>query len=212
MERYYACANPAFEELQNRYDTALRAYFRRRGLSPGDIDDLCQHVWIRIVTTKGSPREAEAFTPPAARPDAARFDASRTFRPWLYRIASNEMVSFWRKDGRRRMREAPLPERTRSDGTVTPLELPDATAQIDAVLLEEERLEAVRACRDALDETAFAVLHHSCEGRTLEEIAALFERNVAWAFRTKRRAIEQIGQCLATKGMTGANEPAGAMP
>jgi RNA polymerase sigma-70 factor (ECF subfamily) len=178
MKRFYAGDDAALEHLQARHDRGLRAFFARRLRPAVDVDDLCQHVWVKILATRQARRAASD----------PRFDPTRRFRPWLYRIAHNELVTFWRKSARIRANERPLEHAL------------SAPAPSHDPYLEAERALALRACRESLSEPESTVLLLAAQGLTLADIGALFGRDTTWAFRTRRRAIHHIADCLRARG------------
>lgn len=216
MTRYYECDNSAFEELEARYGRRLRAYFWGKGVSGDVVEDLCQLVWIKLVSTKGSPRE---FDPPVEvqtdelpsgsaemladeeelKSPSRRFDARRPFNPWLFRIASNELVSFWRRNGRIREHEStiedPFGENRRGEEL-----LPSKDGPIDSGLLQDELSAAVASCYKTLPSVEHDVLWHWSAGATLEDIGRMFGRNTVWAFRTRNKAIAMMQKALQASG------------
>lgn len=75
-------ASPALKQLVQAYRRRLLAFFRIRGLSHHDAEDLLQDVWIRIVQK------------------AALFDASRDPSPWIFRIAKSLWIDEMRRPAR----------------------------------------------------------------------------------------------------------------
>ena len=70
----------AFGVLIDRYDGKLRRYTRRLGVhSPDDQDDVLQEIFIKVYRNLNG------------------FDTSLSFSSWIYRIAHNEAISFYRK-------------------------------------------------------------------------------------------------------------------
>lgn len=75
LERQYA-----FGLLIERYEAKLLRYIRRLGVfSQEDAEDLLQDVFIKAYRNLKS------------------FDTSLSFSSWIYRIAHNETISFFRK-------------------------------------------------------------------------------------------------------------------
>lgn len=69
-----------FLEIVHRYEKPLRRYVKRLGCSDhNDIDDVLQEIFIKIFINLND------------------YDADLKFSSWLYRIAHNETVSFFRK-------------------------------------------------------------------------------------------------------------------
>jgi len=70
----------AFGYLVERYEDKLGRYVRRLGIkSSEDIEDILQEIFIKVYKNLNA------------------FDTSLTFSSWIYRIAHNEAISFYRK-------------------------------------------------------------------------------------------------------------------
>jgi DNA-directed RNA polymerase specialized sigma24 family protein len=52
MTRFYGCNDLAFEEILRDWWPKVFAYFRRRGWSEADADELTQEVFLRLFVTK----------------------------------------------------------------------------------------------------------------------------------------------------------------
>lgn len=93
----------ALEVIVDRYGGRLIAYLRRRTRSAADAEDLAQETLVRAWVNLDS------------------FDANRSFRAWLFTIASRLAVDLLRKDARRSSREL-----THSRQSTTAHDEPDA--------------------------------------------------------------------------------------
>lgn len=70
----------AFSEIVHRYESPIRRYVQRLGCTNGDdIDDVLQEVFIKVFMNMND------------------YDADLKFSSWIYRIAHNETISFFRK-------------------------------------------------------------------------------------------------------------------
>jgi RNA polymerase sigma-70 factor, ECF subfamily len=70
----------AFSEIVHKYEDPIRRYIRRLGCSDNiDIDDVLQEIFIKVFINLND------------------YDPSLKFSSWLYRIAHNETISFFRK-------------------------------------------------------------------------------------------------------------------
>lgn len=70
----------AFSLLVERYEDRLSRYVRRLGVKTNeDIEDILQEIFIKVYKNLNG------------------FDTSLTFSSWIYRIAHNEAISFYRK-------------------------------------------------------------------------------------------------------------------
>ncbi len=71
----------SFGELIDRYDGKLRRYIRRLGVHrPEDQDDVLQEVFIKVYRNLNG------------------FNETLSFSSWIYRIAHNESISWYRKE------------------------------------------------------------------------------------------------------------------
>lgn len=70
----------AFSAIVHKYEAAIRRYVKRLGCKDeGDIDDVLQEIFIKIFVNLND------------------YDSDLKFSSWLYRIAHNETISFFRK-------------------------------------------------------------------------------------------------------------------
>ena len=70
--------------LVQRYEAKLERYVRRiSGATKESIEDILQSVFLKAYMNLNS------------------FDEKNRFSPWIYRIAHNETVNFWRKNVKR---------------------------------------------------------------------------------------------------------------
>jgi RNA polymerase sigma-70 factor (ECF subfamily) len=74
----------AFSGIVHRYEAPMRRYIRRLGCADDDdVDDVLQEIFIKVFKNLND------------------YDSSLKFSSWLYRIAHNETVSFFRKKSAR---------------------------------------------------------------------------------------------------------------
>ncbi len=89
-------------ELNSNYRRPLRAYFRRRGWTSADADDLVQEVFLRLLrrsTSTGSEFPAEYIFTVAAnilrdRHRASGSGEARSLQGWVYELALRAGVAF----------------------------------------------------------------------------------------------------------------------
>lgn len=78
----------AFAEIVRRYESPIRRYVTRLGCRDvNDADDLLQEIFIKVYINLND------------------YDTDLKFSSWLYRIAHNEAISFYRKKS---VRPAPV--------------------------------------------------------------------------------------------------------
>lgn len=69
----------AFGWLLERYEEKMKRYARRFLSSEEDISDITQEIFIKVYK------------------NIQQFNPARPFKPWLYRVAHNELVNFFKK-------------------------------------------------------------------------------------------------------------------
>ncbi len=78
MLQYAAGEISAFEELYQRYRGPLYRYFQRQVRNPATVNDLYQGCWEKLIGAR------------------QRYTASAPFPAWLFRIAHNHLVDYYR--------------------------------------------------------------------------------------------------------------------
>ncbi len=150
--------HPAWAEFHDRYDPMLRRWCGRFSFDADTTDELCQRIWVELM----------------ARMRTFRYDPSRGFRRWLWRLFRSRAIDLLRK---RRATQA------LSYGDIPPESLPpfpgsepaegreseDRGASPTLVRLAEEAQTAVRARVDA--ETWRAYWMVAIEDRPIRESA-----------------------------------------
>jgi RNA polymerase sigma-70 factor (ECF subfamily) len=147
MLRYRDGDVHAFEILYARHKGALYRYLQRMCRSPEAANDLFQEVWGKVIASRD------------------RYEVRAQFNTFLFRIAHNCAIDYFRRSGRRQTQDiAGLEE-----------ELPGAAAAQPDMQLSEAQLQA--AYRDALlqlpqEQRDVFVLYEET-GLSLEEIGKL---------------------------------------
>lgn len=93
MQAYQGGDVAAFELLYRRHKDGLFAFLYRGCPRPAVVEELAQDSWMAVVD------------------GAARYQPSAKFRTWLYQIAHNRQVDYWRRRDNRHtsLEEAPEP-------------------------------------------------------------------------------------------------------
>ena len=81
LTKYVDGELPAFECLYLRHKKALFLFLRRQCSDEAIIEELVHDAWLAVI------KQAELYRPEAK------------FKTWLYRIAHNRLVDYWRKNG-----------------------------------------------------------------------------------------------------------------
>jgi RNA polymerase sigma factor (sigma-70 family) len=91
MLRYAAGDSAAFDRLYGRYELRVWRYVLRSVRNPAAADDVLQDVWFAVV------RNAASFSHPHVKIHAAIGNARQPgFRTWLFTIAHNRIVDYFR--------------------------------------------------------------------------------------------------------------------
>lgn len=159
----------AFCALFEAVCVRVRRYFLLRGLDAATAEDLTQNVFVKVYAGAGELREAAAFY------------------GWLFAIARNELVSYWR-------REQPRQAQTESLNEQAPNRLqiePAATA----TLRMRDLLNALEPAERDLIVLRFV------EGLSYEELAAALKLplgTIKWRIFNARRKLAHVVGTPAT--------------
>ncbi len=165
----------ALSAVISQYQHRLYRYLLRLVREPATADDLFQQTWLRVMEKIG------------------HYDARRNFESWLFSVAHNLAVDFWR--GRR---GDSLDAADSSDlaGERLPVAGPDALEQ----LLDFERGAMLAACMDDLPAIHREVLTLRFEeDMKLEEIAEVAGIPLSTVKSRLRRALEGLRAALAAR-------------
>lgn len=156
MLAYRAGDAAAFEQLYARWRSRLYRYLVHQCGQGGIADELFQDIWIRVVNARGN------------------YEVSARFSTWLFRIAHNRLVDYWRQTNRQPV-ESTEPADDGDAGDAWQLDTAPApeTLQPEQMLerhaLATHLVDAVGALPDVQRET-FLMAEEG--GMTLEEIAS----------------------------------------
>ncbi len=73
--------HPAWADFFERYDPLLHRWCGRFSLDADTADDLCQRIWLELM----------------ARMRTFRYDPSRGFRKWLWRLLHSRAIDLLRR-------------------------------------------------------------------------------------------------------------------
>ncbi len=173
MLRYRDGDAAAFSALYSRHKGPLYRYLLRQVRNAGVAADLFQDVWSRLVATRG------------------RYEARAKFATYLYRIAHNCTMDFFRRDLRRHPAAADDSEAPSPEPEVPESQRPDVIAEF------AERQSALLAAVSALpQEQREAFLLHEETGLTIEEIARVTDVGVETAKSRLRYAVRKLKKSL----------------
>ncbi|MBI5667861.1 MAG: sigma-70 family RNA polymerase sigma factor [Chloroflexi bacterium] len=137
---------------------------------PEDAEDLTGEVFVKMV--EGLPTYRITEVP---------------FEAWLYRIAAARIADYYRRKKRRV--EVELDEQT-----------PEAEAQPEEQLLEQQEIEALReALQQLTPEQQSILILRFVERKSHEEVAAMLQRSVSAVKTIQHRALTHLAQALGTR-------------
>jgi len=172
MLRYAAGDERAFEELYQRNRAGLWRFIRRLLRDPATTDDVFQECWSRVI---------------AAR---KRYRATARFRTWLYRIAHNCCMDYWRRTGRRARNET-----TDEDAIAAAAEAPAKGPYAAAAFAESQRRLAMALAR-LPEEQRVAFLLYVEGGLSVAEIAEQTSSGAETAKSRLRYAVARLKEAL----------------
>ena len=171
----------AFLALYARHKGPLYRYLLRQVRNAGAAADLFQDVWSRLVATRG------------------RYEARAKFATYLFHIAHNCTVDFFRRDLRLGRAARPGDADLQSPEPEVPeYQRPDGIAEF------AERQSAFLAALSSLpQEQREAFLLHEETGLTIEEIARVTDVGVETAKSRLRYAIRKLKKSLLAAEVPG---------
>jgi RNA polymerase sigma-70 factor (ECF subfamily) len=146
-----------FDFLIQKYRKPIIHFMYRMVHSQAVAEELAQEVFLRVYRSRETYR------------------AEARFSTWLYRIATNLGVNYVRDTRHERNASTVYLDETDADTGTTP-DVADATPTIEADLLRDERLKAIRQHVLALPERQrMAVLMHKYEGLDYKQIGEILK-------------------------------------
>ena len=174
MTRYRDGDADAFSTLYARHKGPLYRYLLRQVRNAAAAADLFQEVWSRLVATRN------------------RYEARAKFATYLFRIAHNCTVDFFRRDFTMhrgaRSDDADVPQ---TEPEVPEYQRPDGIAE-----LAEQQSALLAALRALPQEQREAFLLHEETGLTIEEIARVTDVGLETAKSRLRYAIRKLKKSL----------------
>jgi RNA polymerase sigma-70 factor, ECF subfamily len=174
MLRYRDGDAAAFSALYVRHKGPLYRYLLRHVRNAGVAADLFQDVWSRLIATRG------------------RYEARAKFATYLFHIAHNCTMDFFRRD----LRLHAIAESDDSAARTFEPEVPE-NQRPDAMAEFAEQQSALLAAVSALpQEQREAFLLHEETGLTIEEIARVTDVGVETAKSRLRYAVRKLKKSL----------------
>lgn len=181
MLRYCAGDAMAFETLYRRHRGPVYRYLLRQCGNAGSADELFQDVWLRVVNAR------------------IGYEVKARFTTWLYRIAHNRLMDFFRSNARARLESYDaLAEGLSADESVGEQVDFDSGAEPVEVTLDRKRMaQRLVAAIDTLpaaQREAFLLREEA--GLSLEDIAAATGVNAETAKSRLRYAVAKLRSLL----------------
>jgi RNA polymerase sigma-70 factor (ECF subfamily) len=173
----------ALAAMISRYQHRLYRYLLRLVREPATADDLFQQTWLRVMEKIG------------------RYDASRKFEAWLFSVAHNLAIDFWRGKRGESLDDAGAADEAPSERLLA--------GGADALerLLDFERSAMLAACIHGLPAIHREVLTLRFEeDMKLEEIAEVAGIPLPTVKSRLKRALEGLREAMAARppGRRGA--------
>ena len=159
VERCRANDGTAFNEVVSRYKDKVYNYLYRMMGDAADAEDLTQEVFVRLYTSLGS------------------FRSQSSLNTWLFRIAGNLCIDYFRRSKKHRViaysLDEPVGETSDvADSGVSGREVADLTYEPHRLMERHELSQQIQTALSVLPEKLRAVLIlHDIEGMPYEEIA-----------------------------------------
>lgn len=182
MLRYRDGDADAFSALYARHKGPLYRYLLRQVRNSGAAADLFQDVWSRLIATRG------------------RYEARAKFATYLFHIAHNCTMDFFRRDLRLRHAARSVDGDAQSQEPEVPeYQRPDVIAEFG------EQQSALLAAVSALpQEQREAFLLHEETGLTIEAIARVTDVGLETAKSRLRYAVRKLKKSLVSAQIPGA--------
>jgi RNA polymerase sigma-70 factor (ECF subfamily) len=187
MLRYRDGDTDAFSALYARHKGPLYRYLLRQVRNAGAAADLFQEVWSRLVASRD------------------RYEARAKFATYLFHIAHNCTVDFFRRD--RKMRRIARPDDLahRDNGATQSVEpeVPEYQRPDRIVEFIEQQSALLTALGNLPQEQREAFLLHEESGLTIEEIARVTDVGLETAKSRLRYAIRKLKKSLIPAQVPG---------
>jgi RNA polymerase sigma-70 factor, ECF subfamily len=181
MLRYRDGDADAFLALYSRHKGPLYRYLLRQVRNAGAAADLFQDVWSRLIATR------------------SRYEARAKFATFLFHIAHNCTVDFFRRD----LRLSRAARQDDADSQAAEPEVPEYQRP-DGIAEFAEQQSALLAALSCLpQEQREAFLLHEETGLTIEEIARVMDVGVETAKSRLRYAIRKLKKSLLAVEIQG---------
>jgi len=153
MSRYAGGDERAFEAVYRRHRAGLRRFFARQCGSEATGQELAQEVWFRVIRAVQD----------------GNYSADGRFGPYLYRIARNHLIDWYRKTGS--YREIEIDETTENETESAMLESSGARNPEQELGDKQALKNVLSAIEDLPQEQRTALMMYLESDMSYEEIA-----------------------------------------
>ena len=153
MARYVEGDEKAFESVYRRHRTRLRRFFARQCGSEATGQELAQEVWFRVIRAVQN----------------GNYSTDGRFAPYLYRIARNHLIDWYRKTGS--YREIEIDETTENEAESAMLESSGVRNPEQAYGDKQALQNVLSAIEDLPQEQRTAMMMYLESDMSYEEIA-----------------------------------------
>jgi len=153
MSRYAGGDERAFEAVYRRHRAGLRRFFARQCGSEATGQELAQEVWFRVIRAVQD----------------GNYSADGRFGPYLYRIARNHLIDWYRKTGS--YREIEIDETTENETESAMLESSGARNPEQELGDKQALRNVLSAIEDLPQEQRTALMMYLESDMSYEEIA-----------------------------------------
>jgi RNA polymerase sigma-70 factor (ECF subfamily) len=168
----------AFEYLVDKFRRPIVSFMYRMCHNQAVAEELAQEVFLRVYRSRAS------------------YQAEAKFTTWLYRIATNLAVNHARDTRSERMAPSVNLDEPDPETGTTP-DVADSTPTVEADILRQERLAAIRKHIMALPERQrVAVLMHKYQGLDYKEIGKVLKLSESATKSLLFRAYETLRERL----------------
>ena len=169
----------AYDKLLNKYRNSVYNLVFRMVRDVQEAEDLTQEAFIKAFNS------------------LAQFNEEYAFSTWLYKIATNNCIDFFRK---RKLQTLSLDKPIQYKDSEIQQEIPDTDLNPEKTILAKERSAIIREAIDTLPEKYHSaiVLRHS-EEKSYEEIAEILNLPIGTVKARIFRAREMLNKALKGK-------------
>ena len=169
----------AYDKLLNKYRNSVYNLVYRMVRDVQEAEDLTQEAFIKAFNS------------------LAQFNEEYAFSTWLYKIATNNCIDFFRK---RKLQTLSLDKPIKYKDSEIHQEIPDTDLNPEKSILAKERSAIIREAIDSLPEKYHsAIILRHAEEKSYEEIAEILNLPIGTVKARIFRAREMLNKALKGK-------------